>query len=203
MDGWMDGSSMEETYQCQRVAQQDEARGVVGQFVGDVGHLGVDVVGGSADLERLLVDFICVGSVRFFLSWSLSFSFSPFSLSFSLPSLLILPPPPTKTAPKQPQNTKTANNVQITACGSLARDVPRRNLRSAVRVSGLMVYRRLSDDCRRRWALAPARGDVGVGVGTCHGWLGGWLAVGGCGRAAGDGCVCVTRVSSSGCVLSL
>jgi hypothetical protein len=181
-----------ETYQCQRVAQQDEARGVVGQFVCDVGHLGVDIVGGGADLERLFVDFICVGSVRFFLSWSLSLSLSLILSLSLLPLLSPLHQNNTQTIPKQHQNNKQRTNNSLRVLGARRPKAELAQRRPRLGADGIQAA---LGRLQAALALAPARGDVGVvGVGTCHGWLV-W--------ARGGRWVCVTRVSSTGCVCVL
>lgn len=107
---------------------------------------------------------------------SCRFHLPALALSLSLSPHPSLPIPHSLNPHPSPHSPGCAN-VQMTACGSLARDVPSRNLRSAARVSGLIVYSRLSDDCAVAPALAPAcRVCVCVGVRTCHG-----------GCAAGEG----------------
>ena len=45
-------------YEGQRVAQEHESRGMVGELVGKALYIGVDVVVGLAYFERLLIDFV-------------------------------------------------------------------------------------------------------------------------------------------------
>ena len=52
------------TYEGQGVAQQDEARGMLWQLVGELCHVGVDVVIGLLDFERCLIDLILLERVR-------------------------------------------------------------------------------------------------------------------------------------------
>lgn len=50
--------AVRQTYEGERIAQEHEARGVVGQLVGNVLHVGVDRVILRQDLQRLLVNLI-------------------------------------------------------------------------------------------------------------------------------------------------
>lgn len=49
-----------EAYEGQRVAEQDESRRVVGELIGDILQVVVDLIVGLGDLESLLVDLVCV-----------------------------------------------------------------------------------------------------------------------------------------------
>jgi len=94
---------------------------------------------------------------------------SPFLLPCSSSDPLIripnaFTPAPVWTTP----NTKSRlgeviKGLQMTACGSLDLEVPRRNFRSAAFVSGEKVYRRPSEDCGIVLSASRCRcGDAGL-----------------------------------------
>jgi hypothetical protein len=122
------------------------------------------------------------------LSLSLSLSLSSHSLFFPSP---FFPPPP-----KQHQNIKQRTNNGLRVLGARRPKAELAQRRPRLGADGVQAA---LGRLQAALALAPARGDVGVGVGTCHGWLVGWSA-GWRLWARGGRWVCVTRVSSTGCV---
>ena len=99
-------------YEGQRVAQEHKSRGMVGQLVGEALDVGVDIVVCLAYFERLLIDLV----------WR---ELASACRSFTLKAVY--------------RKREHHDRIHMTAWGSLARLVPRRNFRSFVLVSSEKV----------------------------------------------------------------
>lgn len=117
---------MLDTHQCERVAEENESWRGLWKLICQVLHLREDLVVLWADLLALAIDDICQIT-------SVDPKIRGYAWLESSPSGL-------------PQcNGYQGCAVQMIACGSLARDVPRRNLRNFSFVSGEKEYSRDSD----------------------------------------------------------
>jgi len=133
-------------YQRQGVAQQHEARRVVGQVLGDLVealvHCPVLVL---LDLLGLLIDQVC----------------RPPGRAGSAPAIKYRGFKGGGTTGRERARRKQLQetHIQMTACGSEARDVPRRNLRNAALVSCEKTYSLASELCERPGISSAEGGD--------------------------------------------
>ena len=118
-EGFPTGDFTLQTYHRQWIAEQDISRRIVRELIAEILHIAIDSLVDLFDFHGAFIDLV------FFTLLGFSKSVVAFPLIFSLLSCCL--------------GFDHGQCIQITAWGSFARDVPRRNLRRAFFVSGEKV----------------------------------------------------------------